>query len=193
MDRIVITLDPISVEQKRLLEANTNFFSTMFLMIFYIVVLSLIILIYVLYTNNYAPFVVLKDYNAIVRSINTYSILVDEITSQESKENHIKFNATTKFNRFTCIDMGSYYVSVMLNNEYLPTFIRRGNGDIWRVSKAAAKDDAALQFCNYISTAYMDNYITCGNDMFKKIGISGYLDDTTSDCNMISNILYQKI
>ena len=190
-NKIEINLQPLSVQTKQEIEAKTNSSYILYTTILYIFIIGVMFLIFFGYINDFDFFVQMKTYNNIVNNINTFGKLVTQITQQQTAINKQRFfNQLEPLSQYYCYDMGSYYVASLLNSEYLPTFIRRGDGDIWRVSKAANVDIAASQFCLYIINNYSDNMITCGNDYYSKLGISGYLEGQLADCNIITDKMF---
>ena len=92
---------------------------------------------------------------------------------------------------FQPYDFGTYYTALRLNSAtYLPEFIRRGNGDIWKVNKAADKDTSALQFTKYLIYTNSSNTITCGLDMYNKLGYGGYFN-SNHPCQLALDVLLQ--
>ncbi|ATI21181.1 IMV membrane protein [Eastern grey kangaroopox virus] len=78
---------------------------------------------------------------------------------------------------FRCVDFGTYFLPVRLSRDsFLPQAIRRGDGDGWMVRKAAKSDPAALQFCQHVISRFEGNVVTCGSEMFKELGYSGYFE-----------------
>jgi len=190
-NKIEIILEPLSIQTKNAIEAKTNYSYILYSSIMYIMILSIIFVILICYINDIDFFVQMKTYNNIVNNINSYGNLVSQITDQQIAINKKKFfNNYSQFSQYNCYDMGTYYVAGLLNSNYLPSFIRRGNGDIWRITKASNIDLPASQFCLYIINQYNDNIIECGKDYYQKLGISGYLENSLSDCNRITDIMY---
>lgn len=76
-----------------------------------------------------------------------------------------------------CFDLGQYYVAVRLSEKNnLPEFIRRAKGDVWMMKKADKIDPSSQQFCEYVSRNMNTNTVSCGIDMYNKIGYSGYFE-----------------
>ena len=183
-NKIVITVNPLTVQTKNAIEAKSNHKYQIYSNILYLFTIGIIFAIFVCYINDVDFFVQMKTYNNIINNINTYGELVKQITAQQTSINKQRFfNNYSQFSQYNCYDMGSYYVAALLDSNYLPSFIRRGVGDIWRINKAASVDLAASQFCLYIINQYNDNVIECGNDSYAKIGISGYLNTTSFTTN----------
>jgi hypothetical protein len=193
-NKIEILIEPLSVQAKNSIEAKTNYSYQLYSVLIYIFIIGVIFTIFICYINDVDFFVQMKVYNNIVNNINTFANLIKQVSTQQSAINKQRFfNNYNQFSQYSCYDMGSYYVASLLGNNYLPSFIRRGNGDIWRINKAASIDVAASQFCLYVINQYNDNIIECGNDYYKKLGISGFLEGQLSDCNRITDKMYALI
>lgn len=160
---------------------------------FLIILIILTISIFFFFLDFYEhPFIKnIRYITRIKKNLNNYTSVINEkIAIEKLKTKQFYLSSTNKYNSFTCIDMGEYYVAGKINsNVFLPEFIRRGNGGIWKVLKGDEKDEPAEQFCNYISSSITSSII-CGNDMLNKIGYTDYLD-VGSPCNNFLKFLFQ--
>jgi competence protein ComGC len=193
-NKIEINIQPLSVQAKNAIKAKTNYSYSLYTTILYILIISIMFIIFIAYVNDVDFFVQMKTYNNIVNNINNFGSLVKQITIQQAALNKQRFfGKYSLLSQYKCYDMGTYYVAALLDSSFLPTFIRRGSGDIWRVNKAATIDLPASQFCLYLISQYNDNNLQCGNDYYAKLGISGYLEGQLNDCNIITDKMYTLI
>jgi hypothetical protein len=128
----------------------------------------------------------------IQRNFNKWpSILSDYEILESNKISNLKIYMKN-YNTITCVDYGTYYIPAYFqssNGLLLPTAIRRGNGDAWMITKSDPNDQAAYQQCLYLASEMSNNTITCGSDMYNKLGYGGYLNNGHW-CNSIRDKLY---
>lgn len=164
-------------------------FFTQLVIILIILTISILFFVLELYEH---PFIKnIKYICRIKKNLNNYTAVTNEkIAIEIIKTKQFYLSNTNKFGSFTCVDMGEFYVAGKINsNVFLPEFIRRGNGGIWKFLKGDINDEPAKQFCEFISST-VNSSIICGKDMLEKIGYSDYLD-SKSPCNNFLNFLFQ--
>lgn len=166
-----------------------------FLIIFFICSVS-----YSILTNfNWKPIITLEKFKRIKKNMNSWVSIVTEKTGIEVYKGRNLYLSRPKVSEWECLDFGNYYAPVHLSSSsYLPEFVRRGNSGPWLVSKATSeKDPSALQFCKFLINKYVvqkqigDNLITCGLDMFDKLGYSGYFSND-SPCEKVYGLMIKK-
>lgn len=177
---IVFNENEISYEKLTKQTINTN---SVFLILFLTFVIFLISVIFSLVRGfEWEPFMVLEKFKRIKKNMNSWSSIISEKTGLEINKGRLLYLTKPSVNNFQCMDYGSFYVPGHLSSaSFLPEFIRRGNSGPWIINKANSDSDpSALQFCKFLLDKYvtksnnLDNLITCGTDMFKKMGYGGY-------------------
>lgn len=146
---------------------------------------------------RWQPLDIIKAYEDIQDNFNRWqSVLVDYQQLESNKISGL-VPYMEDYRNFTCVDYGSFYIAIKFdtytysdNNLLLPIAVRRGDGDAWLVTKSATNDPAAYQQCLYLISERSDNTITCGVDMYNKLGYGGYLN-SGHWCNLARDNLYQ--
>lgn len=131
---------------------------------------------------EWTPIKTLDMFKRIKKNMNSWSSIMDEKTGIEINKGRFLFLTKPNVSNFQCLDFGSYYTAGRLSSSnYLPEFVRRGNSGPWIINKADINEDlSALQFCKYLLNTYvtkssnLNNLISCGTDMFNKLGFGGY-------------------
>lgn len=133
----------------------------------------------------------------IQRNFNNWNKVISNYEELQSHEIQALVAGLSNYSNFVCIDYGSYYLpahfkSSSIDNtlRILPSAVRRGNGDAWAVTKSAGIDTAAYQQCLYVASELSDREITCGSDMYNKLGYGGFLNQGHW-CNNAKDLLYQ--
>lgn len=120
----------------------------------------------------------LAKYARIKDAVRAWRPLVDAKTSIESDLGRQKTSDRPDLFEFRCVDFGQFYLPVRYNPaNFLPQAVRRGSGDGWMVQKAAPADLPARQFCESVLRHRANNVITCGSEMMRLVGYSGYFED----------------
>ncbi|CCU55749.1 entry-fusion complex essential component (Cop-H2R) [Choristoneura biennis entomopoxvirus] len=147
-------------------------------------------LFFILQSFRWEPLVQLDKFRRIKKNIGSWKQLVLEKTQIEMTRGRARsLQLINDAFDFKCYDFGNYYAAMRLNQTtFLPEFILRGIGDVWRFRKAAEKDVSAFQFCEYIIWTNNNNLAQCGIDMFNKLGYSGYFE-YGHPCQYALNIL----
>lgn len=132
----------------------------------------------------------------IQRNFNNWTKILSDYQTLESNKIKNLVPLMSNYNNIACIDYGTFYLPIFFSNitldgqtYLLPTAVRRGNGDGWSVTKSDSNDPAALQQCLYVASELSDNTITCGIDMYNKIGYGGFLNKGHW-CNTAKDLLY---
>lgn len=132
----------------------------------------------------------------IQRNFNNWQSILGDYQSLESNKIKTLIPSMNNYNLVSCIDYGTYYLPMFFNaitidgeGLLLPAAVRRGNGDGWAVTKSSPNDQAALQQCMYIASELSDTTVTCGIDMYNKLGYGGYLNKGHW-CNTARDLLY---
>jgi hypothetical protein len=156
-----------------------------FIEIFFItfILLTLSVFFLILYCYEPEDWKALKNFTLIKNNMSHWKkniIAKSNIESTRGKRLYLQ-NPNQDSQIFKCYDFGLYYAASRLNGiTFLPEFIRRGNGDVWKVSKSVNTknkyDKSAHQFCQYLTFKNSDNIITCGLDMYNKLGYGGYFN-----------------
>ena len=159
------------------------------LVTFFFLFISIVIAFGQLY--DYRPIVELNKFKRIKHNMSNWKNNIIEKTGIESnrgKKLFLQLNDNTIYS-FKPYDFGNFYTAMRINNvTYLPEFIRRGNGDVWKVLKAAENDTSAKQFAQYLILTQSSNYLTCGIDMYNILGYGGYFN-LNHPCQNALNIL----
>ena len=132
----------------------------------------------------------------IQRNFNNWTVILSDYQNLESNKIKTLVPSMSNYSQVVCIDYGTYYMPMFFNTItiedktlLLPAAVRRGNGDGWAVTKSDNNDPAALQQCMYIASELSDVVITCGLDMYNKLGYGGYLNKGHW-CNKAKDLLY---
>lgn len=174
--------------------------SNIFLILFFTFLILFVSVIYTILENfDWAPLLNLKKFKRIKKNMNLWTDIMEEKTGIEINKGKLLYLTNPQVAEFQCLDYGDYYVPGRLSNtSYLPEFIRRGNSGPWIIQKANKSDPSAQQFCKYLLNKYIissqnnsDNVITCGIDMFNKLGYGGYFI-SNSPCEKAIEILNEK-
>ncbi len=173
--------------------ANTHQFQSMAMAIGLLIVFTIVSLAQMLQWKPLDNFIAFQD---IQRNFNTWTSVLREYQSLESNKINTLIPSMSNYDQVTCIDYGNYYMpaffnSIILDDEHLllPAAVRRGNGDGWAVTKSSNNDPAALQQCLYVASELSDTVVTCGIDMYNKLGYGGYLNKSHW-CNKARDLLY---
>lgn len=167
-----------------------------FYIIFFFIVLILIVSFSytLLFSFEWEPLMVLEKYKRIKKNTNSWMSILYEKTGIEVNKGKLLYLSKPEVANWQCVDLSSYYTPVRISpSSYLPEFIQRGNSGPWTVRKTGTGDDvASLQFCQFLIDKYVTqgsgNVITCGIDMFEKLGYGGYFN-TNSPCEKVYNTL----
>jgi len=157
--------------------------------IFIMVCLTLIAIAQIIKWKPMDTFLAFQD---IQRNFNKWSSIIATYQQLESNKITNLTPSMSNYNSISCVDYGTFYIPAYFasnNGLLLPTAIRRGNGDAWMVIKSDPKDPAALQQCLYLASEMSSNTVTCGSDMYSKLGYGGYLNNGHW-CNSIRDKLY---
>lgn len=154
---------------------------------FFIIIITVFIIFFLsicyslLINFEWEPLKTLEKFKRIKKNMNSWTSIVNEKTGIEINKGRYLYLTKPSVSDFQCIDYGSYYVPGRISSStYLPEFVRRGGSGPWIINKADQIDLSSLQFCKFLLNKYitkssnLDNLITCGIDMFDKIGYSGY-------------------
>lgn len=181
-NKTIIEIDDNHIVYKKIDNAKTSSHSYIIL-IFIIIFIFVISVVYsLLYHFEWSYLITLQKYKKIKKYMNSWFDVIDAKTDEESKKGRLLALSKVGVTDFKCRDFGNSYAPIRLTpSTYLVQSIRRGNSGPWLVAKAEDQDEAAKQFCEFLIYKYSTtninaskNYITCGNDMFEKIGYSGY-------------------
>lgn len=187
MDNTKLTLNNNTLEytkEKNKIPISINLYKLIIISIIICISIFIFFLDYVdhKFIRNIRYFVRIK------KNFNNISSYINEKTAIEIEKTKRLYNSSSsqiKLNKFACYDLKTYYVAAKINKEvYLPEFITRGDGNIWKILKSSERDIPAQQFCEYILTKEYDNTVICGKDMVEKFGSSDYII-TDSPCNVI--------
>lgn len=148
----------------------------------------------VLFSFEWEPLMVLEKYKRIKKNTNSWMSILYEKTGIEVNKGKLLYLSKPDVSNWQCLDISSYYVPVRISpSSYLPEFIQRGNSGPWTVKKSGTEEDVpALQFCKFLIDKYVSqgsgSIITCGIDMFEKLGYGGYFN-TNSPCEKVYSVL----
>lgn len=146
--------------------------------IFSIAFIIISTLFFALQAFQWDPLIQLEKFKRIKKNIGNWQQLIIEKTDIEINKGKAKaLQLKPSSFSYACYDYGNFYAALKLNQtSFLPEFILRGNGDVWKFRKADNKDIPAMQFCEYIILKGNYNTAQCGTDMFDKLGYSGYFE-----------------
>lgn len=151
-----------------------NFLAFILSIIF--IIISTIIFMLQIYDWN--PITQLNRFRRIKNNIGNWRKLIIDKTAIEIKRGQIQ-SLRLKIDSFDyqCYDYGNFYAAIKMNStNFLPSFIMRGNGDVWEFKKAAPIDLSSKQYCKYIIYKNNNTEYTCGTDMFDNIGFGGWFE-----------------
>lgn len=167
---------------------NKTKFGFLIILIFIIFLISVILCI--LQNFDWKPLNNLNTFKRIKKNMNSWSNIVNEKTGIEINKGKLLYLSKPDIINFSCIDYGLYYAVGRLNeNIFLPQFIMRGNSGPWTIKKADTEDESAKQFCEFLlnkKSNNNNNIITCGKDMYEKLGYSGYFTQNSPCEDFIS-------
>lgn len=197
MDQIVIDLYPIKVNDIKHIPqelSNKKEFLFTFISIGLLIIFTLLSIAQTLPWKPLDNFLAFQD---IQRNFNKWNSIISQYQILESNKIVALKPSMSNYNRVMCVDYGTFYIPIFFNDltlngesRTLPAAIRRGNGDGWTVTKSSNNDTAAYQQCLYVASEYIDSVITCGTDMYNKLGYGGYLN-SGHWCNTARDKLYQ--
>ena len=158
-------------------------------LVFFTITLIVSLFILWLQLTEFPIFEELGKYARIKSAVRSWRPLVDAKTDIESDLGRQKTSDRPDLFEFRCVDFSTFYLPVRYSpTSYLPQAVRRGTGDGWMVQKAAANDLSAKQFCESVLRHRSNNVITCGSEMLRMVGYSGYFEDNHW-CSAASGVL----
>lgn len=173
--------------------SNSKQFVSMALAIGLLVVFTIVSIAQMIQWQPLDNFIAFQD---IQRNFNTWTKVLGDYQSLESNKIKTLIPSMSNYNQVVCIDYGAFYMPMFFNDItientslLLPAAVRRGNGDGWAVTKSSTNDPAALQQCLYVASELSDSVVTCGVDMYNKLGYGGYLNQGHW-CNTARDLLY---
>lgn len=130
---------------------------------------------------SWDPLYQLEKFKRIKTNMGNWRKLVEEKTAIEvSRGRNAALKSHSDIYDYKCYDFDLYFAALKLNRKnYLSTFIQRGIGGPWMIKKGTSdsgKDVSASQFCEFIISNYSDQEITCGTDMYDKLGYGGWFE-----------------
>lgn len=144
---------------------------------------------------DYRPLKELAKFKRIKSNVGSWLAITNEKTGIEINKGRLLYLSKPDASYFRCLDFGSYYTVGRLNpDNFLPQFVKRGDSGPWLINKSAINDLSAKQMCQYILNKYtiksldVNNFITCGTDMYNRLGYSGYFNNNSYCENAISLI-----
>ncbi|AHH34247.1 hypothetical protein [Orf virus] len=147
-------------------------------LVFFTLTLAASLFVLWLQLTEFPVFEELGKYARIKSAVRSWRPLVEAKTEIESDLGRQKTADRPELFEFRCVDFGKFYLPVRYSpTTFLPQAVRRGAGDGWMVHKAAAVDLAAQQFCESVLRHRANNVITCGSEMMRLVGYSGYFED----------------
>lgn len=149
----------------------------------------------------------IQRYKRIVRSYNKniQNVSVKTRSLSEKARNIYLKSKGGSLDSFKCYNIGNYFVSARINrkNNYLPEFIRRGNGDVWKFVNSDKdtipkdiEDTSAYDYCTYITESKSHSIISCGKEMFAELGYSGLTNyqsrkELMHPCSSIIDVMHR--
>lgn len=205
-NKIIINLEPTSANDAintiRNIPLEVTNRSNIITSIITIILLGVFTLVSVAQVIQWKPLDTFIAFQDIQRNFNRWRKTIEDYEVTESNRIKSLIPSMSNFNQFTCVDYGTFYIPITFMNNYrgaerqhndgkllLPTAVRRGNGDGWAVTKSASVDPSALQQCLYVASERSDSLITCGSDMYNKLGYGGYFNQGHW-CNVARDKLY---
>lgn len=181
MDRTTIIFDDKNLEYNKNAKRIVNKDNLFVILLILFIIFFLSVAYSLLINFEWQPLKTLEKFKRIKRNMNSWTSIVNEKTGIEINKGRNLYLTKPSVSNFQCIDFGNYYVPGRISSStYLPEFIRRGTSGPWVINKADKEDLSAHQFCKFLLNKYitkstnLDNLITCGIDMYEKIGFSGY-------------------
>lgn len=180
-NKTIIEIDDkkIKYEKTGKSDLNTDNVFLIFIITFVILLFSMVFTL--LINFEWEPLIVLNKFKRIKKNMNSWFSIINEKTGIEINKGRLLYLSKPSSNNFQCMDFGTYIVPGRLSKEsFLPEFVKRGNSGPWVITKADNNDPSAEQFCTFLLDKYVtksnniDSLITCGTDMFKKLGYGGY-------------------
>lgn len=172
---------------------NDNKFFSMAIAIGLVIIFTLVSVAQMIEWKPIDNFIAFQD---IQRNFNNWTSVINDFQTLESNKIQTLVSSMSNYNQVTCVDYGAYYIPLFFNNItinsqnfLLPAAVRRGNGDGWSVTKSSTNDPAAFQQCLYVASELSDSTVTCGLDMYNKLGYGGYLNQGHW-CNTARDKLY---
>ena len=142
--------------------------------------------------TKWEPIDTFVAFQEIQTNFNKWPSIVSQYEVLESNKIITLKPYMSNYNNIVCTDYDTFYIPMFfqtVNGLMLPTAVRRGNGDGWIITKSSKVDTAAYQQCLYLASEMSSNLITCGSDMYNKIGYGGYLNNGHW-CNEARDKLY---
>lgn len=172
---------------------TTNKVSNQFsIFVILVIVIAISIIVFVLEYNGNEYFRNMRALCRINTNFSSTAKMINDLTAVQVRRTIMARSlVTTDLTSYNCYDMGSYYVAGRINPESnLFEFIRRGKGSFHVVFKAAQKDIAAENYCQFlIQTKGQRDTLKCGRDMLDKLGYTD-LFQKNSVCNRIIDVVY---
>lgn len=197
MDQTTIVFDNKTLEYRqtgnKIIKKNNLFVILIILFIIFFLSVTYSLLI----NFEWEPLKALEKFKRIKKNMNSWTSIVNEKTGIEINKGRYLYLSKPSVGDFQCLDFTNYYVPGRISpNSYLPEFVRRGNSGPWVINKATTGEDlSAKQFCTFLLNKYvtqsnnLDNLITCGVDMYEKLGYSGYFINNSPCENTISVLI----
>lgn len=194
MDKTVIEFSENSLDYIHQTESKVKNVRGYLILIISAVIVFISTVVFIMQTANYEFIEQLGIFKRIKNNMGSWKSLILEKTGIEvGRGKNMASRVNIKVFNFNCYDFGTYYVGAKLSpKNNLPEFIRRGKGDVWMIQKADKIDNSAKQFCEYQVRNNNLNTITCGMDMYNKIGYSGYFE-LGHPCQSALNIFLEKL
>ncbi|CCD83249.1 subunit of the poxvirus multiprotein entry-fusion complex [Squirrelpox virus] len=176
-DRTTLSVHGLDLEYAREREAESVHAARASTLCFFVLVLAASAVLLWLQVSDNGVVTELTRYARIKESVRGLRPLVQGKADMESDRGRQLAANNKSLLDFHCVDFGAYYLPTRLDKStFLPQAVRRGEGDGWMVTKAAPNDVAAKQFCEYVLRTRSDSVITCGPEMMRELGYSGYYE-----------------
>ncbi|CCU55515.1 entry-fusion complex essential component (Cop-H2R) [Adoxophyes honmai entomopoxvirus 'L'] len=190
MNNTILQIGEKNIDYYRSANAKLRSYKGYMAYILSIIFIIISTIFFILQSFRWEPLVQLDIFRRIKKNIGSWKQLVLEKTQIEMTRGRARsLQLVNDAFDYKCYDFGNYYAALRLNqNTFLPEFILRGIGDVWRFRKSAETDIPALQFCEYTIFNNTNNAVQCGIDMFNKLGYSGYFENQ-HPCQYALNIL----
>jgi hypothetical protein len=151
---------------------------------------GIVVIIGLLQLSDYEPIATVNKFQIIQSNFSSQYSLVKDYEKLEVAKMQNLVPSMRNYQNYQCIDYGSYILPLRVNPiSFLPEAIRRGNGDGWQIQKSGNVDVPAQQFCSFLIMEYGSNTISCGLDMYEKLGYGGYLNNLHW-CKSARQLLY---